>query len=274
MYKMGYMIKNCINKLLDNVFNYQYYNKYRSLGVANNEIKRLKREQGERRTLLFGKTITITNFFWYMHGLNEIFLEETYRFNTDKKSPLILDCGANIGLSVIYFKRLYPKAMIIAFEADKDIANALTTNLNEFGYNDIEIIPKAVWKENTILSFKSDGSVGGQIVDYIEGIQKVEAIRLKDYLLHEIDFLKIDIEGVEYEVLKDCAENLKNVYHIFIEYHSFQKNEQKLDEILLILKKAGFKYYIKEAWNNMPKPYINDRRSHYDLQLNIFGYRI
>ncbi|MDR2148973.1 MAG: hypothetical protein LBE91_21235 [Tannerella sp.] len=32
--------------------------------------------------------------------------------------------------------------------------------------------------------------------------------------------------------------------------------------------------YIKEAWNNQPKPYVNARNSCYDLQLNIFGYRL
>lgn len=267
-------MNNLIKNLLDKASNYRHNKIYRPLGIDNKEIKRLKTEQGEKRTSLFGKEISITNFFWYVHGLNEIFLDETYRFDTNKTSPLILDCGANIGLSVIYFKRLYPDAKIIAFEADKDITYTLESNLSNFRFKDVEIVSKAVWTENTTLLFKSDGAVGGQIANDAAGATKVEATRLKDYLSSEVDFLKIDIEGVEYEILKDCAEDLSNVKNIFIEYHSFLKNEQKLDEILLILKKAGFKYYIKEAWNNMPNPYIDKRDSHYDLQLNIFGYRI
>lgn len=267
-------MKNLIKTLLDKVSNYRHNKIYRPLGISDKEIKRLKKEQGEKKTSLFGKHISITNFFWYIHGLNEIFLDRTYQFNTDKKNPLILDCGANIGLSVIFFKRLYPKARIIAFEADKDIVLTLESNLHNFGFDDVEILPKAVWTANTVLSFKSDGAVGGQISTDTDGVVKIDAIRLKDYLSDEVDFLKIDIEGVEYEILMDCAEKLCNVKNIFIEYHSFLKNEQKLDEILLILKKAGFKYYIKEAWNNMPNPYIDKRISHYDLQLNIFGYQL
>jgi FkbM family methyltransferase len=265
---------NIIKNILDKIAEYRHDKIYRPLGINNKEIKRLKKEKGEKKTVLFGRSISITNFFWYIHGLDEIFLDETYQFNTNKESPVIIDCGANIGLSVIYFKRLYPESKIIAFEADKNIADILTANLNNFEYNDIEIIPKAVWTENTTLWFKSDGAVGGQIANNEIGTINIEAIRLKDYLSCEIDFLKIDIEGVEYEILKDCAGNLSNVKNIFIEYHSFLKNEQKLNEILLILKEAGFKYYIKEAWNNMPNPYINNRTSYYDLQLNIFGYRI
>ncbi|MFV0539037.1 MAG: FkbM family methyltransferase [Dysgonomonas sp.] len=265
---------NIIKSILDQIAEYRHDKIYGPLGISHKEIKRLKKEQGEKKTSLLGKNISITNFFWYIHGLNEIFLDETYRFKSDKKSPLIIDCGANIGLSVIYFKRLYPDSEIIAFEADQNIADILASNLSNFGINDVKIESKAVWTANTILSFKSDGAVGGQIADDTEDTMKVEAIRLKDFLSSEVDFLKIDIEGVEYEVLKDCEDSLTNVKNIFIEYHSFLKNEQKLDEILHILKRAGFKYYIKEAWNNMPNPYIDSRKSHYDLQLNIFGYRL
>lgn len=265
---------NIIKSILDRIAEYRHDKIYTPLGITDKEIKRLKKEQGEKRTSLFGKNISITNFFWYIHGLNEIFLDETYRFKSDKKSPLIIDCGANIGLSVIYFKRLYPDSEIIAFEADQNIADTLASNLSNFGINDVKIEAKAVWTANTILSFKSDGAVGGQIADDTEDTIKVDAIRLKDFLSSDVDFLKIDIEGVEYEILKDCGDSLTNVKNIFIEYHSFLKNEQKLDEILLLLKQAGFKYYIKEAWNNMPNPYIDSRKSHYDLQLNIFGYRL
>lgn len=247
---------------------------YKQLGIKGCEMNRMRKEKGPLYTTLFGKKMKITNFFWYIHGLNEIFLDETYRFYSEKDTPLILDCGANIGLSTIYFKKLFPKSKIISFEADKNIAEILSSNLLSFGINDVKIVDKAVWTEDTILEFKSDGAVGGQIVKGEEGANKIKATRLKEYLNTEIDFLKIDIEGAEYDILMDCADRLINVKNIFIEYHSFLKNEQKLDEILLILKKSGFKYYIKEAWNNMPMPFVDNRKSHYDLQLNIFAYRL
>ena len=43
-----------------------------------------------------------------------------------------------------------------------------------------------------------------------EGNKKtVPCVRLRDLLNEEIDFLKIDIEGAEYEVLKDCADEFE-----------------------------------------------------------------
>lgn len=41
----------------------------------------------------------------YLHGIQEIFIDETYLQNLPQNA-FILDCGANIGLSVIYLKAL------------------------------------------------------------------------------------------------------------------------------------------------------------------------
>ncbi|MFR9166885.1 MAG: FkbM family methyltransferase [Dysgonomonas sp.] len=266
-------MKKIIKKLYNNLQEYKANRLYSELKVNRSEIKRLKKGVGGKTTSLFDKKIEITDFYWYIHGLNEIFLEKTYLFKASNEKPLILDCGANIGLSVIFFKQLYPNSRIIAFEADKDITKTLISNLHTFSYDDVEVIPKAVWTSNTVLGFDPDGGVGGRVIEVSNPENKIDAVRLKDYLNTTVDFLKIDIEGAEYEVIEDCKDKLVNVNNLFVEYHSYYKEEQKLDEILFILKQAGFKYYIKEAWNNQPMPYVDKHLSHYDLQLNIFAYR-
>ena len=61
-------------------------------------------------------------FNWKIHHLSraslmllysEIFARESYRFHSKKKNPVILDCGANIGMATLYFKWLYPEAQNI-----------------------------------------------------------------------------------------------------------------------------------------------------------------
>jgi FkbM family methyltransferase len=237
-------------------------------------------------SVLFGNPVSITDSFWYLHSLKEIFVEETYKFKTDVTAPYILDCGSNIGLSVIYFKRLFPKAEIVAFEPDKHIYDLLNSNLKGFGFNDITVENKAIWREKTILNFSASGSLGGKLNDNgidnsdltdvaATGVIKVETVRLRDYLTRKIDFLKIDIEGPEIEVLLDCDGLLENVQNLFVEYHSDPKKTQDLDILLSLLKKAGFRIYIKEAWNNLPLPFMRkDYNPFYDLQLNIFAYRM
>ncbi len=243
--------------------------------ITQSEIYKL-RHSGKRidTSVFINNPIKITDTFWYLHGLNEIFIEEVYHFQADSKTPLIIDCGSNIGLSIIYFKRLFPDAKIIGFEPDNEIFKILENNINQFNLKDVVLHQKAVWINNELLSFRQNGSVGGHITDD-EGSNtiKIEASRLKNFLNQSVDFLKIDIEGAEYQIIKDCEEKLTNIKNIFIEYHSFHEKEQMIGELLQILKKAGFKIYIKEAWNNMSHPFIEKHGPYFDLQLNIFGYR-
>jgi len=178
-------------------------------------------------------------------------------------------------MSCLYFKKLYPNAKIKAFEADPKIVKYLKNNLTRNNIIDnVEIINNAVWIDNKGLEFSSEGADGGSIYGNIHKI-KVSSIRLKEYLEQEekIDMLKIDIEGAEFEVLKDCQDSLNNVENLFVEYHSWNSSEQKLSEILKIFEKNGFRYYM-EGLIKRKHPFINHgREANMDLQLNIFGVK-
>jgi hypothetical protein len=79
------------------------------VNIPLHESRRLRRDSpSQKSSVLFGQTISITSPKWHWHSLQEIFLEETYKFTSPKPDPVIIDCGANIGLSIIYFKKLYP----------------------------------------------------------------------------------------------------------------------------------------------------------------------
>ena len=128
----------------------------RELGISKKEIRRLRKSHGSNNiSVIYNSAIQITEPFWHLHSLNEIFVEEVYSFKAETNMPKIIDCGANVGLSIIYFKKLYPDAIIIAFEADRDIFNMLSQNLLSLHISDVEITNKAVWKEDTKLQFLS-----------------------------------------------------------------------------------------------------------------------
>jgi FkbM family methyltransferase len=248
--------------------------KLRKIQIPLKEFVKLKRFNLIQDTILFNTPIKIADSFWYLFSLKEIFIDEVYKFKSKNEKPYILDCGSNIGLSSIYFKRLYPEAQIVGFEPDRQNFSLLKFNLSQFNYNDITIYQKAIWVENRELYFERSSSIGGHITDEErKNVEKIESLRLKDFLDRKIDFLKIDIEGFEYDVIFDCKDKLINVGNIFIEYHSNQNNPQMLGEMVIILKNAGFRVYLKEAWENMKHPFIDKKVPHFDLQLNIFGYR-
>ncbi len=246
--------------------------------ISKKEISRLEKEPrlSHTYTKLLGNRLELVDPYWFLWSYREIFIEQIYLFRSVNLVPFIVDCGSNIGLSVIYYKHLYPNAKILAFEPDEIIFQILQRNIKAFGLSDIITNQKAVWVDNKDLIFKPDGSLGGKLVEKIikdETIQ-VQSVRLKDYLNTRVDFLKIDIEGAENVVLKDCAGALDCVDNLFIEYHGEPDRPQNLHEILEILQLAGFRYHIKDA-NPIKYPFLKEFRNNYfDLQLNIFGYRV
>src|SRR5204862_8096532 len=143
----------------------------------------------------------------------DLFEREIYRFECAKEDPFIIDGGANIGLSVLYFKRLYPRSRIIAFEPDPEIFSLLERNCATFELSNVELVNQALWTSETMLKFVQEGGEGGRLQKHGETgrITQVPTVRLRDYLRSEIDFLKLDIEGAETEVLRDCADELSKV---------------------------------------------------------------
>lgn len=82
------------------------------------------------------------SFVWQYR---DIFVEELYNFSASTDEPVIYDCGANIGISIIYFKIRYPKAKIVAFEADSDIFSILKFNIENSELENVELIPESVF---------------------------------------------------------------------------------------------------------------------------------
>jgi FkbM family methyltransferase len=204
----------------------------------------------------------------------EIFRREIYKFDSSREDPYIIDAGANIGMSVLYFKKLYPKAHITAFEPDKKIFDTLSTNVRAAELTDVELLCKGIASSNETRSFYTEGADGGRIASPEDtlNLQQVDMTKLSSYLNKTVDMLKIDIEGAELEVLNECKDYLGQVQHIFVEYHSLHSQPQHLDAILRILSDAGFRYYIEHDGVSSTNPFTQIKTyGGYDLQLNIYG---
>lgn len=221
------------------------------------------------------KKIHIVDIASFKFIKKEIFDQQIYKFEANTQEPYIIDCGANIGLSIIYFKQLYPNAKIVGFEPDDRVFKALEYNIEAFNFSNIELIKKACWNEETTLKFYSEGADGGRVAMNLdtEQIIEVETIRLRKFLDRKVDFLKIDIEGAEVEVLHDISDLLVNVERIFVEYHSFVEKEQMLPEILAMLKDAGFRLHVSSPGLISLSPFLKlNTYAGMDNQLNIYGF--
>lgn len=246
-------------------------------GITTQECERLKAipRYTPTHTELFGRRIEIIDACTLLVGYHEIFEKRCYEFLSKHDAPLILDCGANIGLSVIFFKRKYPNSVIRAFEPDPNIFGVLTRNLEQFGFSKVELHQQAVWIDHAGVDFWVEGGFSGRIPKPgdSEHILHVPSIRLRDLLEQPIDFLKLDIEGAEFDVLQDCQDRLQNIETLFVEYHSHINEPQQLQNVLTLLHEAGFRYQLHEVFTS-PNPFLERQTLlGMDLQLNIFAYR-
>jgi FkbM family methyltransferase len=225
---------------------------------------------------LFGKKLSFIRPTELLHGLKEIFIDEIYKQDLPASS-FIVDCGANIGLSVIYLKRLFPDAEILAFEPDSENFNLLQKNVQEFNLSNVTLKKEAIWIRDETLNFSANGSTDSKIVlGQSDSTVSVKAVRLKEIITRTVDFLKIDIEGAEYDVIVDIQGALGFVNNLFIEYHGVFGQNTQLNEILSIVVNHGFNYYIKEAASVYKTPFLHNPRpsNPYDIQLNIFCFRL
>ena len=101
---------------------------------------------------IYGKDFETNNIKSFLNQYYMIFYKESYFFNTSD-TPLIIDCGANIGLSNLYFSKLHPNSKIISFEADPVIYEICKKNLMSQNITNVELINEAVSISNSYQSF-------------------------------------------------------------------------------------------------------------------------
>jgi FkbM family methyltransferase len=211
----------------------------------------------------------------FFSAYREIFVEEIYAFPEEHSNPVILDCGANIGLSVLYFKHTYPHAKIIAYEADPDIFAVLQENILANAITDIELHNQAIWSSETTVEFCREGADGGRI----DGGQSMNVVPVPSVCLASIlqsrtfDFVKIDIEGAEVEALRDADACLDRLHYVFVEFHSFVDRQQDLGSLISNFEHHGFRVHIHPPFTSK-KPFFGIReQGGMDMQLNLFFWK-
>jgi FkbM family methyltransferase len=149
-----------------------------------------------------------------------------------------LDLGSNIGLTVIDFKMLYPESKIYAYELDSE--NFRLPLLNCKHLSGCYIHNQAIWSEPTEIKYnKSVNNDAYKIETNItqhENTITVQAVTIQQiierYQLKAIDYVKLDIEGAEYEVFQKNLDWLDITRQIKIHYgpEFFNFFLQKLEE--------------------------------------------
>lgn len=185
--------------------------------------------------------------------IDEIFVKNLYCFQTPAAAPVILDCGSNIGLSVLFFKSLYPDAQITAFEPSARSFELLERNVRENRLSGVSLQNCALVRVPTTVDFfVSDArptSLRASVVHERAGGQRqtVAGRRLSEFIDGPVDFMKMDIEGAEEQVFEDLVATgrIALIDQMVVEYHhQISQAQAGLATFLRILEQAGFRYGI------------------------------
>lgn len=181
--------------------------------------------------------------FYYEY--RDIFGKEIYKFKAVNKKPRIIDAGGYIGMATMYFKSLYPEAVIKVFEPDPFTFSFLKKNIRNNNIKNVSLYNVGLGKKEGTVSIYPDGGDGASVkVKNKNKMVNVRIKRLSDCISSRVDLLKMNIEGAEYEVLQDIENKLDFVDQIILEYHCFYDLPQTLGRILNILDRNSFRYAV------------------------------
>jgi FkbM family methyltransferase len=173
--------------------------------------------------------------------------------NPLRGEAIIVDLGTNIGLTVKHFRFLYPDSSIYGFEMDK--SNFEIALLNNPASSGTHIYQLAIWIQRGEVTYSKNKNEDAYRVINVQQennqVVKVESVTMQDIIttnqLKNIDYLKIDIEGTEKDILleKDL-EWLSIVRELNIELH----DKTFIAPAIRILELHGFKCH-KDAGHAM-----------------------
>lgn len=215
--------------------------------------------------------IAYTDYATVIALFEEIYLRRHYPFRPTREKPLVIDCGANIGLATLFFKEIARDARVLAFEPEPTAFRLLSSNVSHNMLADVQCFEIAVAAKDgrETLRARAPGHGGasirlGENVGWAE--TTVTTRRLSSYITDPVDLLKLDIEGAEGEVIDELADAgaLGQIANIVIEHHP--GHEAHLPQLLARLEENGFRYRIAVTndrfWDEWQQVLIHAFRAH------------
>ena len=215
------------------------YFKFLSLIKRNKIIHRLR--NGNKYIIRTG-----TNDFGI---INEIYIVKEYNqlMGYLKQNSVVIDIGAQIGVFSVFAGKIAKKGLVLSYEPFTENFEMLNQNIKLNSLENLKAFKKGIsgksGKRELVISEENTGGhslfeSGGKKVE----IQTITLEQVfKENKLKKCDYLKIDCEGAEYEILMNTPiAYLKKIKSISMEYH----DNGNVEELKNFLEKSGFKVEI------------------------------
>lgn len=245
LYSFGSVVINKIPKGLKNTYEFIRELKSREIifkrtkdGIAfkydvNNQLASFLISENSSDSDVFEQIILNEEY----KSIVELFLRKGWQLNN------MVDAGANVGFTSVYFKRFFPSVAIVAIEPNKKTFKRLEYNIRANGLDHCTLLNIGLWSSRTNLksdhTFRDGQDWAYRLVDSSEIDEKsIKVISMNEVLEERnwkiIDFLKVDIEGGEDAIFKD--ENtlgwLDKIKVLAVEIHDEFNCRERIERML------------------------------------------
>jgi FkbM family methyltransferase len=230
---------------------------------------RVRNKIGKRPS---GNTLKLRNGLQFsLHpgsvALYTVFVEIFYLNHYDRH-PLfkinshdtVVDIGANVGFFTLKAAHLADQGKVYAYEPCSMHFDLLSENVRRNGLNNVSVFKQAVWKETAQLELLFSMEVepnntslfaggGGTKKEVVESVSLEDVFRLNR--IETCDFLKLDCEGAEYEILYNAPDGVfRSIRKIAMEWHRFDPSHTP-DKLARFLESKGFTLVGEPDWTQM-----------------------
>jgi FkbM family methyltransferase len=218
--------------------------------------------------LIFEQITGLTVYKKLPHGQNSF---DDLKFHFKNHSfDLFFDIGANIGQSISSIREYFPSSEIWSFEPIQNTYKTLTENLSDNKVKCFQIGFGSEKSELEVYNHKDTRSTrvsfNSNVADHDKSIVQNETVKVEtldsfcnDHGIKEIDYVKIDTEGYDLQVLRGATHLLQNDKLHFIETEVSMNPENtfhvKFEDVKQYLEK--FDYRIFGIYEQVPERSIN-----------------
>jgi FkbM family methyltransferase len=187
-----------------------------------------------------------------------------------KEEDTVLDIGAHVGYFTIYASKKANKGKVFAFEPSKESYKILEENIKLNKLKNVQTENYGVLNKSgiSVLYVDKENQIGNTMFEDKKGSIKenVNVISIRDIIekknIEKIDFLKLDCEGAEYEIILNLPKEILNKIKIIsMEVHKIEKLD--ITDIEKFLNKNNFqvkrKFLLSESSANWPMLYAKNQ---------------
>lgn len=184
-----------------------------------------------------------------------------------KPGQVVFDVGANIGAHSVFFARAVgPGGTVAAFEPQRQVFQTLCANVALNGFGNVMTLHAAAGAQPGMIhvpqpDYAKAGNFGGIALNAAGGGEPVQVMRLDQIGAPTVALIKIDVEGMELEVLKGAEATIaRHRPALYVENDRRDKSKALLEHIM------GLKY--RAYWHVAP---LFNPANHFAAKDNVFG---